>query len=303
VKNAVEEAFKKRDAEKEEYAISFSKASKSSVDKVLSSMEMIVIETDADDVEDVDIASFDWGTGDEKKETVRATSHMTEGLTAAGVLLNQNGGYQLLDTHNFSKLLDFSSANIGKLSGGTDNIITPYRVATESLKYEACVVVEYKTTQAVTKEGRLDKFGYQALLELVAARCVSHQPSVLAILTDLSSHGAIAYETIYHTESNSYHVQKLKLRHTQLYAYIARFLNRSTFPKPDFKALPESDVVRFKKAKLINQTDSSLAWEHFEELKEDSEPWSRERGIAARDLFQSWGVETIPSVIHCSMYI
>ena len=65
------------------------------------------------------------------------------------------------------------------------------------------VLFELKTDEDVLQyQDRLRHFENEALLELLCARCLSRQPGILVVLTDLVS-GAILYTIEYSVEYDS----------------------------------------------------------------------------------------------------
>ena len=305
LKEIVRSEFKAQEEKQKESTICMSKASESQVSGVLNKLSMIVVAGECD-IQGIEFAKFDWGTQYEVQGTARALEHLCGGLTAAGVLLEVEGGFQAIDTHAYPGLLNFDDDRVGKISGGTDIVITPYRVDPISLASEIAVIIELKTKSNVEKNGGLGaiEFNRQAILELCSARCLSHQPGILVVLTDLNS-GAIAFETVFSNDSQNYFIHKISLRHDQVCPFIAHFLSSCSVPNPSFVPSANSDdpreagVVHFKRAKL-SDIGTSLAWEHMEEMKEETEPWSRERALVVRDFFQSLNLERTPTVIEYS---
>ncbi len=127
---------------------------------------------------------FTW-LGDEASGTPAACIHLRGLLTQAGV--NFDAEFQLEDCHTNKQLLDFSDDNIGKITGGTDLVITPIYTAVISRPHQICVIVELKTTAKMSERG-IDAFNAPAIVEFVSANCLSYQPSIMAVLTDLNSH-------------------------------------------------------------------------------------------------------------------
>ena len=262
--------------------------------------------SDSTNVEGIEFEPFAWGGDSEPQGTPRAIEHICDGLIKAGVSLNKDGGFQIYDTHSDPNVLSFSDERVGKLKGGTDVIIAPYRVDKLSLRSKLSVIIELKTTMSIASDSALfdaTQLKVQTILELCCARCVSDQPGILAVLTDLST-GAVAFEAVMEPGSE-YFIRKMSLQLNQLYPFIANFLSQYAIadPRLPFSVMSDDprlqDVARFKKSRLT--VGPSLALEHWEELREMTEPWTRERAMATRDLFQSLGVDYTPSILHCSM--
>ena len=103
-----------------------------------------------------------------------------------------------------------------------------------------------------------------------------------------------------------YCIRQVSLQLNQLYPYIAQFIGQLAIPDPLLPYAAGSDdprlhdVTQFKKARL-SVGQSTLAMEHWEELRDMTEPWSRERAMATRDLFQSLGVEYTPTILEYVM--
>ena len=81
--------------------------------------------------------------------------------------------------------LSLVDEKIGEISGGTAIIIVPFKTAKAGYRKAISVIFEIKTEVNMMK-GR-DQFESQCFVELLAARCVSDQPYVLVVLTDLVS--------------------------------------------------------------------------------------------------------------------
>lgn len=117
-----------------------------------------------------------------EKNTVctRARDYVEENMKAESMIV-ASGGFKLPDLHSKHQLLNFSDGKVGKLSGGTDLAITPFKTAKSAFPFQSCCLFELKA------QGE-DRDGYenQAIFEFVAARCLSHQPNILIALTLIS---------------------------------------------------------------------------------------------------------------------
>ena len=145
----------------------------------------------------------------------------------------------------------------------------------------------------------------QCLLELLCARVHSEQPYVQVILTDLSS-GALLFEIEYSAEFESFTVLKTELSLNQMYTNVSKFLAEKAVPNVQYRPLEKNNIERdipvlvFKKTKVSHNV--GLALEHFNEMREDTEPNSRERALLMADLFRAMEVPRMPTMVHYSMY-
>ena len=287
-------------------SIAFSTANQGQFKAVLSRLNLSVLSESAS-IQGIETTPFVWGSDTESQGTARAVVHICDGLIKAGVILDQKGGFHVYDTHNDSNVLSFSDERVGKLKGGTDVIIAPYQVDESCLQSKLAVIIELKTLKSITSNASQfddSSLRNQTVLELCSARCLSDQPGILAILTDLTT-GAVAYEAVMEAGAG-YFIRKVPLQLNQVYPYIAQFLGQYAIPDPllPYAAVSDDprlhDVTQFKRARL-SVGQSTLAMEHWEELHGMTEPWSRERAMATRDLFQSLGVEYTPTVLEYAM--
>ncbi len=84
---------------------------------------------------------------------------------------------------------------------------------------------------------------------------------------------------------------------------VADFLCMRTVPDPRFMARDahgiNRGIVEFKRQKLSH--DDFMAWEHFQEFKDSTLPWSSERAQLTRDFFSEMHLP-MPALAHPSLY-
>ena len=311
IKAIVKECLIEHEHEKETKTFVISAATASGMAKVIRSLNIFVMEEN-DPIFCSSMPAFlpfDWGERSEPDGSMDATNHLRAELCKFGVLFG-SGGYTLHDTHASRSVLDFEDPKIGKLSGGTCAVIVPYKCSKTLCSRQLCTAFEYKIND-------LDQHVPQAMLELIAARCLSEQPEVLVVLTDLRT-GAICYRfTFVESEGESssssssaarpsaikFVIIETRATLTEMGALVANFLRAHTVPDPVFKAtLPEGanrGVVEFKRQKLSH--DDMMAWEHFQEFKDSTQPWSWERAQLTRDFFSEMHLP-MPALTHSSLY-
>ena len=247
--------------------------------------------------------AFSWNRRSEDVGLADVRTHIEGELIKFGVRLGM-GGYKIEDVHTNKQLLDVDDDKIGVIRGGSDIAIVPFAVDDFGIPGEICVLWEIKTEENTSKhpEG-LHHFKSQALVELVAARCLSDQPGILVVLTDLVS-GAIMLKMDYDEELNVFSVVEYKATLDQMGRMVARFLSDNTIPNALFRPLEDHPrdvpVLTFKRTKLSQ--DVGVALEHFNEMVEDTEPNSRERAYLVEQLFRSMDVPRMPSIVHHSLY-
>ena len=312
IETAMDRALVKHDQEKESKTFVISAATASGTAKIIKSLGIFVLEEN-DPIVSTSLSAFlpfDWGERSESDGSMDATNHLRAELCKFGVVFDR-GGYTLHDTHANQSVLDFEDPKIGKFSGGTDAVIVPYKCAKNFCSRQLCTAFEYKIND-------LDKHAPQAMVELIAARCLSEQPEVLVVLTDLRT-GAICYrftfvESTGESSSSSssaarpstaeFIVIETRATLTEMGALVASFLRAHTVPNAAFVArLPEGPnrgVVEFKRQKLSH--DDMMAWEHFQEFKDSTQPWSWERAQLTRDFFSEMHLP-MPALTHPSLYI
>ena len=308
----MEKVLVKHDQEKESKTFVISAATASGTAKVIKSLNIFVTEEN-DPIFSTSLTAFlpfDWAEMSEPDGSMDATNHLRAELCKFGVVFGR-GGYTLHDTHASQSVLDFEDPKIGKFSGGTDAVIVPYKCSKTFCSRQLCTVFDYKIND-------LDKHVPQAMIELIVARCLSEQPEVLVVLTDLRT-GAICYRfTFVESEGESSSTSSSAARPsaikfvmietratlTEMGALVANFLRAHTVPDPVFEAkLPEGanrGVVEFKRQKLSH--DDMMAWEHFQEFKDSTQPWSWERAQLTRDFFSEMHLP-MPALTHSSLYI
>lgn len=246
-------------------------------------------------------AGFEWGHRTESQGTSDAVHYLRDKLFTAGVNFG-NGGYKLVDVHANKNLLNVPISDEIRLSGSTDAIIVPYLAAEASFSVFACVLFELKTSNKLLED--MKKCSFQLLSETVAARYLSEQPAVLCVLTDLNRGGVIA-TTTWDSDCRRIVVQKSELLPLDaVFHYVRDFLGNKSIPSTRFNPNiylegiydPKFEqVVEFKRG-LKRTHGESFAMEQFEELIEGTAPFSRDRALAVRHLFQAFG-EEVPRIV------
>jgi hypothetical protein len=248
---------------------------------------------------------FDWKGRSEKDGTPEARSHLQTQLSYFGAKFGR-GSYKIIDVHAMSNFLSYESGKLGKFRGGTDLVIVPYSTANSGAVKEICVLFELKTSDAVAEAGGLGHFNPQAYAELIAARCNTHQPQVLVVLTDLT-YAAQAFTLTFVPATEGFAVLEYNLTLEQMAVLVVEFLELYTIPDPHYKPMEsrqapnEVCVLSFKRK--FGDVDAGLAWERFQELVEDTRPWSKERAHLTAQLFTDCGIEQMPTLAYPSMYI
>jgi hypothetical protein len=253
-------------------------------------------------IKNLDCEPYLW-LGDEISGTHNACVHLKGLLTQAGV--NFDTEFQLKDCHTNNQLLNFSDNKVGKIIGGTDLVITPKGTSDFSLPLEICVVVELKTTNNIKQNG-IDAYDPSARVEFVSANCLSHQPSILTVLTDLNS---IARAWVSHYDSDMKQVivvEYLSLSLNEVVALMAEHLNTAVMKNKAFFVQSTSTQVeaqrRLEMKRKFSEGGISDAWAQFEDLAEGTEDWSRDRALATWNLLRNCGIDHMPTVVHHSMY-
>jgi hypothetical protein len=244
---------------------------------------------------------FDWGERTEDQGTPDAVQFIHEQLTTAGVVFGREG-YKLVDIHKSRNILDVLITDDLALTGSSDVLIVPYLAAKLGYSTVACVLFELKTTKALTKE--LDKSCLQLVAETVALRHLSDQPAVLCVLTDLNMGGVIA-KTSWDSLNKKIIIQQSELlAMNTVFGVVREFLQTTSVPSTRITVTLEGEyeprfeqVTEFKRQKLSHGGDSSLVMEQYEELVEGTAPFSRDRALAVRHLFQGWEYNEMPKCI------
>ena len=232
--------------------------------------------------------------------------HIERELAKFGVCIGR-GGYAVVDVHSNKSLLSVRDEKIGEISGGTDIAVVPFKTAKSGISQCICVLFEVKTEDNVRSSSNgLKHFEPQAQVELLASRCLSDQPHVLVVLTDLVS-GAILYTIEYSVDYQSFSVVEREVTLDVMGSVVENFLKDKTVPDVKFRPVEANlnprdiSCIEFKKTKLSN--DLGLALEHFNDMVADTEPNSKERACLVEQLFHSMpDLNRMPSVVQYSMY-
>jgi hypothetical protein len=245
---------------------------------------------------------FDWQNMRENDACPRARIYIEEELRKEGVILGRSG-YEVHDVHSKSTMLNFEDEKVGKLSGGTDIAIAPYDTAASFVSSQCCALFELKPEYG----GDLANHENQAIVEFVAARCLSRQPDILVALTNLST-AAIVYQSSYNPGSQTFYIRRSELSIDALFQHVAIFLKVSSipdatfFPEDSHNDPREAAVLAFKKTRLTDFF-TTTAWEQFSQFADEVPDWSAERAGMVSDLLRSCGVEKEPAVLrYAQMY-
>jgi hypothetical protein len=283
-----------------EVSIALSRASKGEVNEVLGRIDFTVRIPATD--EDVSTLGFDssfvpfaWpASHNEKVSTPDLFAHISGYM---GTWLKSQG-YQMVDVHNDKKCLSFKSSKVGNLSGGTDLMIIPATLEDKIFfQQEIAVIFEWKTPSTINDEKSMN----QAILELIAARCLSRQPQVAVILTDLST-TAIVFQTTLDKYESVFYIKKIQIDVNQIGPYMKHFLGTYTrkgpLRLPSIESVNEDEraLAAFKKAKI--EDAPSIAMEHLlEEMQDDSPENMEYRRLLAIEYFRSIDVEQLPAIL------
>jgi hypothetical protein len=297
-----------RDKTKRNSTVIISSATQSKVDNLFRSVgfHKEIYDGSIIDTPSAHFDPFNWAHRAEDDGVSDARVHIERELAKFGVRIGR-GGYVVEDVHSNKSLLSFRDEKIGEISGGTDIVIVPFKTAKSGIKECICVLFEVKTEDNVRGfSNGLKHFEPQAQVELLASRCLSDQPHVLLVLTDLVS-GAILYTIDYSLQYKSFSLVEREATLDVMGSVVENFLREKTVPDVNFRPI-EADsnprdisCIEFKKRKLSN--DLGLALEHFNDMVADAEPNSKERVCLVEQLFRSIpDLDRMPSVVQYGMY-
>ena len=242
---------------------------------------------------------FDWGERTEDQGTEDAVQFIRTQLT--GVDFGPRG-YKLVDIHRSKNTLDVLITDEVTLKGSTDVLVVPYLADALTYATIACVIFELKTTKALSND--LDKYCLQLVAETIALRHLSDQPAVLCVLTDLNI-GAVIARTSWDNIIKKIVIEKSELLGINtMFDVVRKFLENSSVPSTRLPVALKGEydpqyqqIIEFKRQKLSHGGESSLAMEQYEELVEGTAPFSRDRALAVRHLFQMWGFDEMPKCV------
>ena len=295
-----------RDKAKQDMTVVISSATQSKVVSLFKQVGFHKKVYDGPDISpSVTFSPFDWQQKDEDTALPDACKHIESELKKFGVIIGR-GGYTVEDVHLNRNLLNVKDEKVGAISGGSDVAIVPYKTAKSGIDTCICVLFEIKTSDNVNKRNeRLKYFEPQAQVELLASRCLSDQPGVLVVLSDLAT-GAILYSIEYDVEYEGFNVVEQEATLDEMGTIVAEFLAETAVPNVGFRPVEahrnprDIPVIAFKKTKLSH--DVGLALEHFNDMVGDTEPNSGERAYLVEQLFRSMEVPRMPTMVHHSMY-
>lgn len=265
-------------------------------------MDLIVCEGDPLPQPDNHFQPFEWNGRIEVDGLADARKHVEDELRKLNVQLDREG-YKAVDVHLMDDLLNVLDDKIGDIRGGTDLIIVPSSLSKYSYQNCISVLFEIKSNTAMLERG-LGYYTHQCRLKLLCARVLSDQLGVLLVLTDLTTK-AMLYETDYDVANKRFLVRSTEATLCQMATKVSNFLSITARPHPAYRALKEKNdprevqVLEFKRTKLSH--DIGIALEHFNEMREDTEPNSKERALLAADLFRAMGVTRMPTMLQYYM--
>jgi hypothetical protein len=296
----VVKALDERDSRKESLTIVISRATQTRVKKILTNVGFTI------QVDNIEVftqgqlfSPFLWNGMSETDGTRHARDHLENELTKFGARFSR-GYFKLVDCHENNNLLSFDDPKIGKISGGSDLIIVPFKTASESYSQQVSVLFELKTNDNVRTFG-LQHFVPQGHCELLAARVLSYQPKVLAIVTDLFNE-AVVFQINYDKQYKSFNVVETFCSLSEMATLVSSFLSETAIPNVAYRPLEsnpkDEEVLIFKKTKVSN--DDGIAMEHLKEIMDDPESSFEERYHFARQLFMSSDIERMPTMLNSS---
>ena len=294
------EKLKAKEEENQTPKATMSTASEATTKHILRVLDIKLEKSDEEDLlkysNNTVFESFDWRGRNEAQGTPDAVVHVQKQLTKVNVPFGREG-YRMEDVHTRKTVLNISDKKF-ELSGGTDAVIVPYKTPLSCIEGEISVLFELKPV-SVDGVSSLASSLPQAQLETLAARCLSDQPAIMCVLTDLWSY-AVVYEFV--TEANDCYMKESEVSLGVMYHMVAAFLQRKAKPNARYRPNENSSdplelgVIKFKKSKLSN--DMGLAMEHFYEMIDDDMMTSTpvERRFLMAQLFSSLGANIAPSL-------
>lgn len=306
--SAVIEALSRRDDQKETSTIAISRATRGKATNLFRRVGFVCIAPPApfhiQNIGGGGYPPFVWGNRTEPQGTPDARDYLQARLES--VHADFANTFQLVDTHSSRSVLSFSDANIGNISGGTDLVICPLGTMAPSLSSELNVVIELKTSENF--QDNIESFYPSIQVEFVSANCLSNQPGILAVLTDLAT-SAIAWKSVFDSQRGHIVVYMYEgLSIAAMCQLVSDHLTDTAVLDPAFVPAPNSNDANAQrslamKRKFEESTGfDSDALAQFEVMAEGTAPWSRERGQATWDLLRTAGVERMPALVHHSMY-
>ncbi len=294
LKETLKEALAEMEAEKESKTVVISAATQGRVE-CLFRLNGLTTEEGAfhGSTPAISFLPFQWNERSESEGTPDARNHLEEELIKFGAKFGR-GFFKLVDCHRNKHLLNVEDSKIGKISGGSDLVVVPFKTALRGLSQLISVLFELKTDSA----GTLENFVPQGGCELLAARILSYQPKVLAVVTDLCS-GAIVLQFDYDRSYRSFKVIETFCTLSEMATLVCQFLTDAAVPDVSFRPVDsdprDEEAIIFKKTKMCN--DQGIAMEHFMEMVDDPDTTPEERYHLARQLFMSSDVERMPTLL------
>jgi len=270
----VKEELDRREIEAEITTVVLSSASQSKVDAISQKLGLNAVVGDIPSPNHY-FEPFNWNGESEPEGTPRACQHLETQLTKFGCIFGRNG-YKVVDIHTRNSLLNFEDRRVGKLTGGSDVAVVPFKTASSGVKFQLCVLFELKTDGAVLRDGLEVSFA-QAKLELIAAWCLSHQ-RCMVVLSDISSR-ALVYELSYTAATNGFQLIEYDCNLSEMAHLVTEFLSSATLADATYVPIEGNPIsepkLAFKRCKL--SPIDSLALQDFLMYGQFLPPGSKER--------------------------
>jgi hypothetical protein len=207
-----------------------------------------------------------------------ACIHLNSQLAKFGINFEK---FSLHDIHLDKSALSVDDSKWAKITGGADAVIVPSRTSTENLTAQVNIVFEFKTTYNIDNARTNHKIFSQACAELISARYLSNQPSVIVIATDLST-WAMGYRFSHSPSGNGYIIIKSQFQNlSHMAAYVKYHLGHygrgADFIPSEDSAVPEEAAIKRFKLEHTSLYSKDEYDEQFEDMIEETKPWSRER--------------------------
>jgi hypothetical protein len=120
-----------RETKRESLTVKISEATQNKVKTLLNSVDLRIEEEEfVGELSSTKFLPFDWNGRTEDEGTDDAKKHLEKELVTFGVEFGR-GHFKLVDCHKDNSLLNIDDPKIGKISGGTDLVIVPYKTPSE----------------------------------------------------------------------------------------------------------------------------------------------------------------------------
>lgn len=248
--------LEERDKAKKDVTVVISSATQTKVDFLLKIVGLHVVIGDVLGAEGgARFEVFPWSGRFEDDGLPDARTHIENQLKKFGVSIGR-GGYKIVNVHKNKQLLNVNVVKVGVIIGGSDVAAVPFNTTNASISRAVSVLWEIKPNQNTTQyPDALMHFEPQGFVELIAAMCLSDQPGVLVVITDLVS-GAVLLKIEYSEEYEGFEVVEYEATLDQMGCMVAQFLSETAVPDASFRPLKahqnprDIPVIAFKKTKL-----------------------------------------------------